>query len=205
MRHNTCVVALFLFCLTLWGCGNSKFSDIATQLFGYSDGTYCAEVEYYNSRTGTSSSYTLNVEIEDNEVTKIYWPNGGWLDDDHFDPEELDDGECSFTSDKGYDYEVEITGPECSWSDESSFMKDRIRERKAYTCPDCGDKKRRYDGYCNDCTDEREEKTCPECGGYKYSYGDLCDDCRSNVTCPNCGDTKYEYEDICSSCEDEEY
>ena len=43
------------------------------------DGDYCAEIDYYYSKTGTESTYTLKVEIEDNELVKIYWPNGdGW-------------------------------------------------------------------------------------------------------------------------------
>lgn len=79
----------------------------------YPDGTYCAEVEYSNPNTGTNSSYTLTVEVEGNEITQINWPNGGMLDQDHFSGAELDeDGSTSFTSDMGYDYEVQITGSE---------------------------------------------------------------------------------------------
>src|SRR4051794_22101571 len=64
----------------------------------YEDGSYCATVEYYNPNSGTESTYTLTVEVEDNEVTQINFPNGGWLDDSHFTPEELDDdGSVSFT------------------------------------------------------------------------------------------------------------
>jgi hypothetical protein len=78
---------------------------------GYSDGTYCAEVSYSNSNTGTNSTYTLTVEVENNEVTQINWPNGGWTDNDHFYGAELDEnGYASFTSDSGYDYEIEIIG-----------------------------------------------------------------------------------------------
>jgi hypothetical protein len=77
----------------------------------YSDDTYCAEVEYYNPNTGTHSSYTLTVEIESNEITQINFPNGGWLDNDHFSSVELEeDGTASFTSDKGYEYEITIIG-----------------------------------------------------------------------------------------------
>lgn len=76
----------------------------------YEDGTYCADVEYYNPNTGTRNTYELSVEVEDGEVTVINWPNGGWLDDSHFTPEELDEnGEASFVSDKGYYYDVTIT------------------------------------------------------------------------------------------------
>ena len=76
----------------------------------YPDGTYCAQVEYYNPNSGSSSTYTLSVEVEDNEITMIHWSNGGWLDNSHFTPEELDeDGTASFTSDRGYQYTVTIT------------------------------------------------------------------------------------------------
>ena len=52
----------------------------------YNDGNYCAEVEYYNLKTGTHSTYTLPVEVENNKLTVIHFPNGGWLDDSHFTP-----------------------------------------------------------------------------------------------------------------------
>lgn len=49
-----------------------------------SDGTRSATVHYYNRNTGYSADYDLDVEVEDGEVTTIYWPNGGesGLDDD---------------------------------------------------------------------------------------------------------------------------
>ena len=90
----------------------SSYEDYDSEL-SHPDGTFSAEVNYYNSNTGTSSTYTLDVEVENNEVTVIYWPNGGELDDSHFTPQELDgNGSCSFTSDEDYDYEVTITDPE---------------------------------------------------------------------------------------------
>jgi hypothetical protein len=55
------------------------------------------------------------VEVESNQVTQINWNNGGWLDEDHFTPEELDtEGKCSFSSDRGYDYTIEIIGEHCN-------------------------------------------------------------------------------------------
>lgn len=72
-------------------------------------GEYCADIEYYNPNTGTSSDYTLTIEVSDNELEQINWPNGGYLDD--FSSVEFDeDGYAEFTSDKGYDYTVQITG-----------------------------------------------------------------------------------------------
>ena len=89
----------------------SSYEDYDSEL-SHPDGTFSAEVSYYNGNTGTSSTYTLDVEVEDNYVTVIYWPNRGELDNSHFTPQELDsNGSCSFTSDQGYDYEVTITDP----------------------------------------------------------------------------------------------
>jgi hypothetical protein len=76
---------------------------------GFSDGLYCASIEYYNPNTGTQATYVLPVEVEGNELTVIYWPNGGWLDQSHFCCAELDDyGTTSFQSDEGYEYQVTI-------------------------------------------------------------------------------------------------
>lgn len=74
----------------------------------YPDGTYTAEVDYYNPETGTSSTYTLDVEVENGELTVIHWPNGGWLDESHFTPEDITSGSCSFTSDEGNEYTVTL-------------------------------------------------------------------------------------------------
>lgn len=88
----------------------------------YPDGTYSAEVNYYNPDTGTSSSYTLDVEVVNNEVTVIHWPSGGWLDDSHFTPQELDsNGSCSFTSDVGSQYDVQISESPSSSSNDDDY------------------------------------------------------------------------------------
>lgn len=76
---------------------------------GFEDGTYCAEVDYYNPNTTTRSEYELEVEVENNEIVKIYFGNGGWLDTDHFSPEVLDDnGTCIITSDRDYEYTIQL-------------------------------------------------------------------------------------------------
>jgi hypothetical protein len=108
------------FILLLIGCqgkstnkSNDSFSksETSNNEDGYSDDTYCAEVRYHNQNTGTQSLYTLTVKVESNEIVKIDWPNGGKLDSDNFSNAALDeDGYSSFTSDKGYEYEVQIIG-----------------------------------------------------------------------------------------------
>lgn len=94
------------------------FSIIGQTENGFEDGTYCAEVDYYNPNTATRSTYNLEVEVEDNEVVKIYFGNGGWLDSDHMSPEELDsDGHCTIISDRNYEYDLTIIDNNCSSSD----------------------------------------------------------------------------------------
>lgn len=85
--------------------GNSNNNS---QHYTYADGEYTAEISYYNPKTRTQSEYTLNVEIEDDKLVKIYWSNGGWLDDSHFTPPDISTGEAFFKSDKGYQYRVRV-------------------------------------------------------------------------------------------------
>jgi ribosomal protein L37E len=172
---------LLSFSIVLFGCGGRDDSSEGRSIFTgeYKDGTYCADVSYHNPNTGTSNTYTLNVEVENNELVKINWPNGGWLDDSHFSPQELDEnGYCSFESDKGYEYTVQITGSECSFDDRSKAASDSDDEKDAITCPKCGNEKDSYDRYCDDCTD-KIENTCSRCGGHEYNVnGGLCYSCK---------------------------
>ena len=127
----------------------------------------------------------MEVEVEGNELVKIYWSNGGWLDEDHFYAQELDEnGTCSFTSDKGYEYDIEITGKDCGYTDETSFQDDVEDDEEAVTCPKCGDEKDEYDEYCYSCKrkiEDEEENTCSRCGSYEYGvYGGLCSNCKQD-------------------------
>lgn len=58
---------------------------------GFADDSYTASVQYYNPDTDYSATYTLTVEVEDCEVVQINFPNGGWLDDSHITPAELNE------------------------------------------------------------------------------------------------------------------
>ena len=118
--------------LTINGCGNKSRTTSDYQEQGYVDGTYCAEVDYYNSNTGTSSTYTLEVEIENNELTVIHWPNGGWLDDSHFTPTDISSGEASFTSDRGIEYKVRIIGNEGEYSVDTYVTDDDAIKTEEY-------------------------------------------------------------------------
>lgn len=75
----------------------------------FDDGVHSATVNYSNSNTGYSNTYSLDVEVENCEVVRINFPNGGWLDSDHITPAELDgNGQCTIEGEGGKTYEVEI-------------------------------------------------------------------------------------------------
>lgn len=86
------------------------FGFLAIYLIGKNidDGTYCAKIKYYNPNTEKESTYYLPVTVAENKLVKIHWSNGGWLDETHFKPPKVRNKSASFTSDKGYDYEVKI-------------------------------------------------------------------------------------------------
>ncbi|HRN70924.1 MAG TPA: hypothetical protein PLS49_07135 [Candidatus Woesebacteria bacterium] len=191
-NHNLFFVIsiLTIFFLNI-GCNNnrSRDSEVIDEDYsaenGYEDGTHCAEVTYYNPNTGTNNTYTLEVEVENNELITIYWSNGGWLDEDHFSAETLDDnGYCSFTSDKGYEYEIQIIGKDCGYTDETSFQNDIQNDEESVTCPKCGAEKDEYDDYCYNCKreiEDEEQNTCSRCGSYEYGvYGGLCSNCKED-------------------------
>ena len=75
--------------------------------FGWKDGEYCASVHYYNPESGNESDYHLKIEIEEGKIIKINFPKGGWLDEDHFEPEKLDkNGEATIVDDRDYEYTI---------------------------------------------------------------------------------------------------
>ena len=51
----------------------------------------------------------MDVTVEDNQVTKIEFPNGGELNEDHITVEELDDdGNATVQGENGKTYDVHI-------------------------------------------------------------------------------------------------
>jgi hypothetical protein len=159
---------------------NTTESDSVEDKEAYPDDTYCADVDYYNPDTGFRNSYTLNVDVENNEVVKISF-SSGWLDSSEFSSEELEsDGTCSITCYDGEQFYIEITGSECSFDDGYKIENDIQKEIDDITCPRCGSSKDEYDTYCNDCKD-LIENTCYRCGDLEYDvYGGLCNNCKED-------------------------
>jgi hypothetical protein len=176
----------------------------------YPDGTYCADVEYYNQSSGTRRTYKLNVEVESGELTLIHWPNNGWLDNSHFSPEDISDGECEFKSDRGYHYTVKLRDKgSCNYTDEYKIRRDINNDVEETTCKKCGDEKDSYDKYCDNCKDKIEH-TCNKCGqidNLMFSTDKYCNDCEDKLenTCSKCGSYEYGvYRGRCSSCKNKE-
>ncbi|WP_163268652.1 hypothetical protein [Dysgonomonas sp. 216] len=94
----------------------------------------------------------MKVKIEDDKLVKIFWSNGGWLDDSHFTPPDISSGKVSFVSDKGYRYRVKIIDyeDELNSDNEEDESEDNV-------CPQCGGYKYYYDDYCDDCQEETED------------------------------------------------
>lgn len=157
---------------------SERYYDKEDEEERYPDDTYCADVDYYNPNTGFSNNYTLNVDVEYNEVVRISF-SSGWLDNSEFSSEELDeDGYCDIRLYDGREFEIQITGPECSFDDSNRIESDVQDEIAAVTCPRCGSEKNEYDDYCDNCTDLLEN-TCSRCGAFEYYvYGGLCSDCK---------------------------
>jgi len=193
------ILVLILLTSTVYKC---TFDDIISTTY---DGLYCAIITYQNSRTGTSSEYELKIEVENNELSKILWPNGGWLDQDHFHPVEFDkDGYCEFVSDKDYEYTIQIISKNCDNSTDAYKLQDQIiYDRELTLCTRCQSEKDRFEEYCDECN----EKLCLKCGQFdnsKYYTDDLCYNCeRKDKTCIRCGTYDRwmsKFDDFCSDC-----
>lgn len=171
------IITLFSLLLLLQSCKNEKDYNIKDSFYsspeettledeeGYStseknfNGTYCAEVEYYNPNTGTRNTYDLDVEVEDGYLVQINWPNGGWLDETHFTSEDISSGECEFRSDKGYRYTVTLGEKGGGCNNEGYRLRNDVNEDvEETTCPECGDEKEEYDEYCYYCQKKLNEE-----------------------------------------------
>lgn len=81
------------------------------------NGRYCADVQYYNPNSGTSSDYKLIVNVLDNQLVKLDFPQGYLADADLPSAVFSSTGHTSFTLPNGYKYSIEIAGPESNCFD----------------------------------------------------------------------------------------
>jgi len=91
MSYKTTLVFCFVF--ILFALGTSPAAQCVE------DSTYDATV------TTDSGSYRIPVEVEDNEVTSVHWPNGGNM---HLYGAEIDGDEASGYDSRGNKVKVEL-------------------------------------------------------------------------------------------------
>ncbi|MDI1315793.1 hypothetical protein [Flavobacterium sp.] len=126
MCAKTIKTALLLLCCFLISCGSktttetedntanednvpTSFVTTETSECNFEDGTYPATVDYNNSQTGHSATYTLDVEVENCQIIQINFPNGGYVDEDHITAADIDEnGNTSVEGEDGKRYEVRI-------------------------------------------------------------------------------------------------
>lgn len=160
--------------------------------YEYPDGNYCATVKYSNSNTGTHSLYVLNVEVADGKLSKITFPNGGWLDESHFDPPAVArNGYTEFINDRGYYYQVliEHTGscssgeqvinnlpapsPYSSYEDDDNEIDDDEEDEEKQTGKETGVVVKRFDNCDYFIAETRKGLVVLEwMGGYDPEEGD---------------------------------
>jgi hypothetical protein len=119
---------------------------------GYHDGTFCAEVTYNNPKTGTNSNYILLIEVQNGNLVKINWPNGGWLDDTHFSPPDIESGHAEFTTNESTEYIIEITGNEndCNLSNDiASELTNQIDRTQEEEETNEHERKESLNSYCS--------------------------------------------------------
>jgi len=76
---------------------------------GVEDGTQSATIDYFNPKTGYSTTYSLNVEVENCQVVQIDFNNGGYLDANHIEPADIDEnGDATIEDDRGRNFEVHV-------------------------------------------------------------------------------------------------
>jgi hypothetical protein len=112
------------------------------------NGSYCADVTYLNPNTGTSSNYSLLVDVRDNRVICLHWPQGGVLDLDHFGPAQIfSDSTSKISSFEGKEYRVKIVGPasDCSDRFEGQLQQCKGRTKQGNRCKRMTDNP---NGYC---------------------------------------------------------
>lgn len=98
-------VILFIISLITLSCSGTN----------YPDGFYCVEVDRYNPRTQKESAYTLTADIKDNKLVRLYFPNGGYMDYDDFEPCEISTGKTTFSDFNNIQFRVTIIkkGTDC--------------------------------------------------------------------------------------------
>lgn len=161
MKNISFTLILILSIFFIQSC-NNEMENEQFEKGEYNDGTYCAEVTYFNPNSGDNYSYNLEVEIQNNQVVNIHWDDDSEKIKDYFAPEFIDArGNCNLVSVKGYEYSLilndcdEINNSNSSEEiytnndSEATYTDDASNENNEQNlCELCGRKKDVLKSYC---------------------------------------------------------
>lgn len=81
---------------------------ILSQMLSQSENLYCVDVDYYNPRTGTESSYRLDAMVSSGRLIELNFPNGGHLDQDDFGNVTFQNGKAIAVIKGGKSYSIQL-------------------------------------------------------------------------------------------------
>ncbi len=78
------------------------------------NGKYCAKVDYENFKTGTKSTYNLTIDVENNTLKSMQFPNGGELNENEINDALISNGKTKFKyNNKSYEVKILSKGNDC--------------------------------------------------------------------------------------------
>jgi hypothetical protein len=113
---NKLILSILFLCLLLTSCETNTQEPVTTQTEqvataseqNQSESGNSGNVHYRNPGTGYEADYTLDADIEGDEVTTIYFGNGGYLDESHIvSSERIDESTIEVIDDRGRIFEVD--------------------------------------------------------------------------------------------------
>lgn len=150
-----------------------------TYEYPYSDGLYCAEVDYSHPATHDSYSYLLQVTIREKKLIRVNLPNGNNLFNDNFTLNGFGNNLVYYKSPKGIKYSVRIIADfkECQFSLDAPNEITFIEEEEKKVCPICSKPKISEKEFCISC-EYQVSNTCPRCETFEKGLnGNLCRAC----------------------------
>jgi len=107
---------------------------------------YCVDVDYYNSKTGTQSSYRLTAEVSSSKLVKLNFPSGGHIDDTDFGEVYFEDKVAYAALKGGKSYKIKLLSKGTDCLDDVSKARQCIgRTLKSVRCENQTDN---ASGYC---------------------------------------------------------
>ena len=107
---------------------------------------YCVDVDYYNSKTGTQSSYRLTAEVSSSKLVKLNFPSGGHIDDTDFGEVYFEDNVAYAVLKGGKSYKVELLSKGADCFDDVSHARQCKGKTKGGV--KCKNKTDESSGYC---------------------------------------------------------